>query len=326
MERRPLLGREHEVAELAAALDVVAGGGSQTLQVLGEPGIGKSRLLAELCDMAEDRDLLVLAGRVGEFETELPFGVLLNVLDDYLSSLDRDRLVALDQRLPELASVFPAFAGVAAGRAGPLHAERYRTYRAVRALLEELARPGPVVLVLDDLHWSDRASAELVAHLSAHPPVGGVLVALAFRPAQTDAQLGATLAAVAREPGCRRLELGPLSLEQARCLLAAGAAGVEDHLYRESGGNPFYLEQLARGAGALDISPGDAPGSTDAIVPEAVRAALAGELASLSHGARAVLQGASVVGDPFDADLAARASDKNWKSSPRPSTSSQHAS
>ena len=302
-----LVGRGMElkaVAELLDALEVTDE--ALALQVAGEPGIGKSRLLHELSAQSRARGHLVLSGRAAEFEAEHPFGVLGDALDDWLASLGRDRLAALSDGLAaELAIVFPAFAPlISAGAPELQQEERYRAYRAVRALLSSLAHDGPVVLVLDDVQWADPGSAELIAHLLAHPCRGPVLVALAFRPAQVSPGLDVALGAALRDQGVRRLDLAPLSRAAARELLGPDvSAPVLDRVYRESGGNPFYLLQLA----CADGLPGPAAGAP--AVPAMVRATLAGELSSLSAGALDLLHGSAVAGDPFERSLAAGAAD-----------------
>ena len=86
----------------------------------------------------------------------------------------------------ELAHVFPSLSALASGREAALQHERYRSHRAVRALLEQLAATKPLVLVLDDLHWADSASVELLGALLRRPPAAPVLIALA-RPSAPDA-------------------------------------------------------------------------------------------------------------------------------------------
>jgi DNA-binding NarL/FixJ family response regulator len=276
---RPTVGRERELQQIEAALDALAGDASSCLVIEGEPGIGKTRLLAELSRRAEDRGHLVLSGAAAEFERDLPFSVWSDALDAYVASQELD----FSLRAPPTESVAE---------------ERYRTHRAVRALLEQLAGDRPLVLVLDDLHWSDAASIELIAALLRRGPDAPVLLGLAFRPWQAPKQLTAALAA----PSVRRISLRELSEADAAELLPDLAAPEVAALYRHGGGNPFYLEQLARSDRQLD--PGGAqPG--EAGVPAAVEASLAEEVASLSAQERVLLQAAAVAGEPFEPDLAA---------------------
>jgi DNA-binding CsgD family transcriptional regulator len=310
-DERPLVGRDRELAAIAGALDALDGAtAASVLQVAGEPGIGKSRLLREMAADAGDRGYIVLAGRAAEFEAELPFGVFTDALDDWLLAQTADRLAALaGGSAAELAVVLPAFEGVTEAPPPGLQQERYRAHRAVRHLLTALADEAPLVLVLDDVQWADPGSVELLCHLLAHPPRGAVLLALGFRPAQLPVQLGVALAAALREPPAVGLDLAPLSAAAAGDLLGAGVPGpIREQLLRESGGNPFFLLQLARGA-ALQDRRRAAGGGVDAPVPPGVLAALAGELSSLSAPSLVLLQGAAVTGDPFEGLLAATAAD-----------------
>ena len=305
-----LIGRADELASLEQVLEELNRGGSVAIELVGDPGIGKTRLLRELSARAEDRGHLVLAGSASELERALPFSVFVDALDEYVESLDPNLFSTLDDDVQaELAHVLPSLSALAAGRAVALQHERYRSHRAMRALLEHLAKTTPLVLVLDDFHWADSASVELLGALLRRPPAAAVLTVVALRPRQTPERLAAALERADRAAALTRLELGALTLEEARELLgervdAAGAAV----LYRESGGNPFYLEQLAR-------SPERARGVTSAPeisltgleVPPAVAASLSEEVALLSGGGRLVLEGAAVAGDPFEPELAAAA-------------------
>src|SRR5436189_3388935 len=96
---RELVGRARELAELDAALDQLAGSEACFVQIVGEAGIGKSRLLAELCRRGEDRGYLVLDGRAAELERDIPFGLIVDALNDYVGSLPPALLRALDEDL-----------------------------------------------------------------------------------------------------------------------------------------------------------------------------------------------------------------------------------
>lgn len=169
-----------ELARIEAALSAVGRGEARLLAVSGEPGIGKTRLLVELGSRAAARGYRVLVGRSTELAHEAPFGALVEALDGYLGSLGAARLGAISERLPHLAGVFPAVGSVAEALPGPA-LERYRSHRAVRGLLEELAARRPLVLMLDDVHWADTASVETIAFLLRKPLSGPVLLALSYR-------------------------------------------------------------------------------------------------------------------------------------------------
>src|SRR5690242_11871828 len=150
-----LVGRTTELARLAG---MVRDRREGVVVVSGEPGIGKSRLLREFAALAEQDGWLVAQGRATEFERELPFGVFTDAIDDLLPAIEPGRLAAVGA--DRLALLGELFLGLPAGtgdgrRTGLTDVERYRLYRAVRVLLEVLARPSGLVLILDDAHWAD---------------------------------------------------------------------------------------------------------------------------------------------------------------------------
>ncbi len=298
--KKRFVGRRQELAAVEAALELLRAGRPRWLVISGEPGIGKTRLLGELAERAAARRHPVFVGRGAELERELPFAIWVDALDDHVASLGERRLEALiGDRVAELARVLPSAAPAAAGG---LQDERFHAYRAVRALLQRMAMGHPVVLILDDVHWADDASLELVAHLLRRPPPAAILVALAFRAGQVPNSLLAALDAASRDGMVTEVGLGPLTEAEAEALLGAPPQPV---VYRQSGGNPFYLEELSRAPVRAGVAAGE---EADAVgVPPAVAAALGQEFAALSSRAQALGRGAAVAGEPFDLDLAAAA-------------------
>ncbi len=188
----PLVGRADALALLDDAGNGLVRGEWQAVELVGEPGIGKTRLLAELATRASGREQLVLSGVASELHRDVPFWVFIDALDDYLRGLDPRLLDLLDVGVrTELGNVFPALSPE--GRDPVRQHERYRTHRAVRDLLERLTATGPLVLLLDDLHWADPASIELLGSLLRRPPDAGVLVAVAARPGRLPPGLRAEL-------------------------------------------------------------------------------------------------------------------------------------
>src|SRR5438034_1413082 len=305
-----LVGRADELTSLEQVLGELDRGRSGAIELVGEPGIGKTRLLTELAARAEKHGQLVRAGSASELERDLPFSVFVDSLDEYLQGLEPKRLAALDDDVrTELAHVFPSLSPLASGHVAALQHERYRSHRAIRQLLEQLATTKPLVLVLDDFHWADSASAELLGALLRRPPAAAVLIALAVRPRQMPERLSAALERAQRAATLTRIELGPLTRAEARDLLGGAVDGAEaEALYDEGGGNPFYLEQLARSLERASADGSRVAEMSAAIgVPSTVAAALTEELALLSDGTRIVLEGAAVAGDPFEPELAAAA-------------------
>jgi DNA-binding NarL/FixJ family response regulator len=302
-----LVGRQRELAVVDTALDGLLDGRGTTLVLLGEPGIGKSRLLTELASRADERRCLVITGSSSELEHDAPFAALVEAFDAYLGSLDPTRFAPLaPDVLADLATVFPSLARIASGTAGLDPSERYRLNRAMRAMLECLASYQPVVLVLDDVHWSDPASVDLLAALLHKPPAGPVLLTVAMRSRQVPTRLGASLERAVRSGSAEHVELRPMTRDEIDSLVGDASRGHLDRIYEESGGNPFYAEQLLR---ASDVLSGDVPqlhaAFGDLDVPPMVVAALAEELALLGPEARSLVNGASVAGEPFDPELAA---------------------
>jgi len=306
-----LVGRKPELAMFDQALTDLERGGSAAIEVVGEPGIGKTRLLSELGRTADARGQLVLSGSASELESGIPFWLFVDALDESVHGLKPHRVAALaDTTRAELATVFPSLSEPATQPGAALEHERYRSHRAVRELLERLADAQPLVLLLDDVHWADPASLELLGALLHRPPSAPVLIAVALRPRQVPDRLSVPLARAERAGTLARAEVAPLSRAEARELLSDSPDEVGAVLYDESGGNPFYLEQLAR---SLDRPAEPPPARITTVaeidVPESVAAALAEELSLLSERARLVLQGAAVAGDPFVPELAAAAAD-----------------
>jgi predicted ATPase len=270
------VGRTDELGSLERILGELDRGCPAAIQVVGEPGIGKTRLLRELSARAGARGHLVLAGAASEFERDLPFSVFVDALDEYVAGLEPGRLAVLgDAVQAELAHVFPSLSALAGGRpVSPQH-ERYRSHRAVRA--------------------------EMLGALLHREPAAAVLTAVALRPRQTPERLAVTLERARRSEAVTRVELGALTVDEARQLLGERFDVARTALlYRESGGNPFYLEQLARWhARAPQFTSAPEISLTGLDVPAAVVASLAEELTLLSDAGRLVLEGAAVAGDPF---------------------------
>jgi len=252
-----LAGRELELARLDHAWGRAARGGV-VVELVGEPGIGKSALLGVLTERVRSDGGLVLAGRGTESEQKSPYAPLGEALG-----------------LPS--------AGLTAFR---------DPHAVVAALLERLAAGRPAVLALDDLQWVDRASVELLEHLLRAPPRAPVLLVLARRMLPRQERLAAALAAAAASGPVERVELGPLDDAAAARLVAPSARLMQrrDALVRRCGGNPFHLLHVARRGGGV-------PGAVVDLVVE--------EIEQLAQEARRLLQGAAVVGDPFDLQLAA---------------------
>jgi len=301
-----LSGRAPQLAELEAALERLRGGHPWVVQLIGEPGIGKSRLLAELTQRAEARGFLVLDGRAAEFEQDVPFGPIIDALNDYLGSEQAAVVRGLEPwAVQELAEVFPSLSNlVQDSPESRRQAARYRFHYAVRAALERLAARRRVLLTLDDIHWADPATFDVIAHLLRRFR-GPFLMALALR--HTPGRLAGAFEEAARAGFGTRLDLTPLSPSEARQLIdPALDARAQAELYEESGGNPFYLEQLVRARrrqSPTTVVPDPTPEPWS--VPTPVLAAVNDELDRVRRKSRLVLDAAAIVGDSFEPELVA---------------------
>ena len=291
-----LAGRRRELARLERAVLALPEG--SFVELAGEAGIGKTRLLDELRARADAREMLVLEGRGSEYEADVPFGILVDALDEYLAALDDARLERLaGEAAADLGAVFPSLAG-RAGAAG-----RFRAHRAVALLLERLPPGRGLLLVLDDVHWADEASVEVLAHVLRTPAPRGLVLALAHRARQSPGRL--VSARGGGSPWLRRADRARAtrpSARRRRCCRDGTDPARAHRLYEASGGNPFYLEQLAR-AGAVARVAG-AAARDELALPAAVVAALAHELDGLPQPARTLLESGALVGEPFEVDLA----------------------
>ncbi|WP_416980147.1 helix-turn-helix transcriptional regulator [Streptomyces sp. T028] len=247
-ERMPLIGRDSELGlldRLLADLAADAEGRPAVLDISGEAGIGKSRLAHELCRRAARGGATVLRGRATEYERHIPF----QPFTDAFADLDP----AVRESFPAVAEVAPVLRACVISPAGDMtqaltgaarSAARFGLHRATAALLTHAATT-PLVMVLDDLHWADPASLELLDHLVRHPPRARVLLAVARRERQSPAPLTAALLRGTDTGAVRRTVLGPLDERSCVARLTPGLDREEAvRLFAASEGNPLYLLAL----------------------------------------------------------------------------------
>ncbi len=300
----PFVGRQRELTALAALMS--RGQWPVVLEVAGEPGIGKTRLLAEFAATAESRGAIVVAGRATEYERTLPFGLFTDALEGVLRQHDSVRfheLIGRDGGL--LRMIFPAIGERAAGEPPPA-CDRWRLYRAVSALLTVLAAEDDFVMILDDVHWADAASADLLRYLLDHCPEGRVSLVVAYRPRQLPPQIGAALQRARPVGAAARLELGPLGQAEVDAILGPGGSrGRRESLYQQSGGNPFYLEAIRARPGALPERPLAEALPAASGLPWAIRVSLRADIDMLGDFPLLVARAAAVTGDPLSPSLLA---------------------
>ena len=295
-------------AELDLLVEALTGGPGRVtaVAVVGEPGIGKTRLLAELSRQAAECGFRVASGEATEYESAVPYAVLAEALEALVAG-DRDPVDALSPELRDsLAAVMPSSgAGAGGGAAG---GPRHRAHAAVGRLLDNASRSASVLLVLDDLHWADEGSLDALGYLLRHPPDGAVVLALAYRAHQAPGRL---VRAVERAVGARtarRVQLGPLSESESLELLRPVPRADAYRIYRASEGNPLYLTALGRaqaGAAAGWTTSSHPATSSDLTMPVDIAAAVGADLDTVTPVVRSVAYAAAVLGSVFDAEAVA---------------------
>ncbi|MCW3017330.1 MAG: transcriptional regulator, LuxR family, partial [Solirubrobacterales bacterium] len=298
MSEDNLYGREGELAAIGGVLDAVARGQRRLLVIRGEAGIGKTRLLAALQAEAAAQRFVVLDGRATELERDVPLVPVADALERRLPVTQEATLRELGpERLALLGEVLeglPTSSAREGGASGPRASgtERWRLHRALGELLAVIGEGRPTALVIDDVHWADPATLELLEHLVRRPPPGAHLLALGLRPGPAADRLLAAQRSSA-ETTVVTIDLWPLERGAADGLLTGVAVeGERERLYAQSGGNPLLLQELARDGGARGV-------------PGTIVAAVAAEAQGLPAAALALVEAAAIAGDPFDLDVAA---------------------
>ncbi|WP_426403100.1 AAA family ATPase [Streptomyces sp. R-07] len=278
--RAPLGGRDRELDRLDALLRARSGGaGPAAVDVTGEPGIGKTRLLTEFAVRARRRGATVLRGRAGQAVAD---GTPFEPFVDAFADLDHlDRATAPDLAgLAELVESSPVAAGWGA------------RVRRIAAALGRVPAPG-LVLVLDDLQSADPASVALVDHLLRHPTRAPVLLVLARRERQTPPALASALARAEDAGSLARLKLAPLTPEDCAGGLAAGLPPeLAREIHAASRGNPLYYRALALARTCRGEAPATGPVAT-----------LLDELAPLGRAERSAVEAIAVLGDRATPEL-----------------------
>src|SRR5690349_14575853 len=293
-----LVGRSVQLAALEGALAEAAGGRPSAIMVGGEAGVGKSRLVREFAERSRGTGARVLIGGCLELGAEsLPFAPFTAVLRELVRDLGAAGVAAL---LPggsgrELARLLPEF-GTPAGpdEAGEARA---RLFEQMLVMLEHLAESGPVVLVIEDMHWADQSTMDLLAFLIRNQwSLGGVLIVATYRSDDLHRThpLRPLLAELDRIGWVSRLDLGRLSRSVTAQLVAQfmGRVPADDLLaavYQRAEGNPLFTDALV-GNGAGNGEPGSG-------LPESLHDLLMAGLRRLPEETQEVVRVASAGGD-----------------------------
>jgi DNA-binding SARP family transcriptional activator len=310
--RSAFVGRERELAELVGGLDDAFAGRGRLFLLVGEPGIGKSRLAEELIAHASERGPRVLVGRCWEAGGAPAYWPWVQALRTLVREAEPGALRAqlgagaadLAQIVPELKERFPDLAEPISLES---EAARFRLFDAVAEFLRRASESQPIVLVLDDLHAADAPSLLVLRFLARQVGSSRILLLGAYRdvdpiPGQPLTEM---LVEVAREPGTRGLSLDGLSEREVAEYVeltapAIASADLAAALSEETEGNPLFVGEIVR---LLSVEGARSEGLA---IPQSVRDVIARRLAHLSDECNRVLVLASVLGREFAFDMLGR--------------------
>lgn len=304
------VGREEELAILHRRLEQVQQGRGQMVGIVGEPGIGKSRLLYEFRRKLKAQDVTYLEGCCQSYGRAVPYLPLADLLRDVCGCTDRDGTDALAAKLrasleelgiePEGATPYLLHLLGVTEDPDPLTALtppaiKARTFEALHRLLLHSASQRPLILALEDLHWIDAASSDYLAALVERLAGAPLLLVATARPGYRPPWVDRSYVT--------QIALQPLAIHHSRRLLRAMvrrtrlAASLAQQVLAKAEGNPFFLEELARTV--VDGEAGTAP----LAIPDTVQDVLMARLDRLLPEEKRLLQAAAVIGQDIPVPL-----------------------
>jgi tetratricopeptide (TPR) repeat protein len=308
--RRPagrfFIGREWQLDELRGGLTSAREGRGRLFLVSGEAGIGKTRLVGELAELAESTGVRVLWGRCWEGEEAPAFWPWTQIFRNLVRRTEPGRT---GQAPAELAQLIPDLKGLVGDPSDlssrpPMNQARFRLFDATATSLRAVALEKPLVLILEDLHEADRSSLMLLEFVARQIHDMPLLMLATFREPEADlnAAVRTTLGRVIRSGN--RVPLAGLEQQEVAEFLVQGFEvflpdEVLSKIRDKTGGNPFFLDELGRDLAAQSSG----PPSNALHVPEGLRVPIRSRLFSLPPDDRALLTIASVIGREFAPDL-----------------------
>jgi class 3 adenylate cyclase/tetratricopeptide (TPR) repeat protein len=319
-----VVGRAGEKEILKEALKAATTGASaRTVLVSGEAGVGKSTLASSFAREAYAEGAVVLYGRCDE-DLVIPYrpfvGALTHLLsnadDAVLSDVGYDNLSVLARLVPDLRK---RRIDLTSTTSSDPDAERWLLLGAVVALIERASAGSPIVILLDDLHWADQPTLQLLRHIVS-TLVGPILVIGTYRDTELSFShvLTETLATLTREQSVSRVPLSGLGDDEVVSFVEAASGQALDEvgmdlahlLYRETDGNPFFVTEVLRHLVETRAIVQNDTGRwiparqlLDAGFPESVRQVIGSRVGRLGSDAARVLSAASVIGQEFEVDL-----------------------
>jgi DNA-binding CsgD family transcriptional regulator len=309
------VGRDAELAVLERLLPSPAASGGAAVALIGEAGIGKTRLVDALAETGKRLAMCTVRAAAYEVEDPLPYAVFAEAFTQWVRDEPGLAMLGREPLLTPLGRLVPPLA-MASGRAGQpadtlsAQDERFRLLEAAGDFLRAGAGDRPLLVVLEDMHWADRHSWSMLLHVVRSARGRAALFVLTARPGERGDE-PEPFAALAREVDVRRIRLGALDLRGSMQMLEALAGerlplAIAQLIHEESGGSPFYLRhvfehlveegKLQRRAGRWSTD----FGLDELGIPRGVRPLLSRRFGRLSDAAVAVLRIASIFPDRFE--------------------------
>jgi DNA-binding SARP family transcriptional activator/tetratricopeptide (TPR) repeat protein len=311
------VGREAELKALRAGLDQAFKGQGALFVLVGEPGIGKTRLAEETLRLASQRGARILVGRCWEAGGAPAYWPWVQALRPYFRELDDELLAAqVGSGASDLTQLFPELAEALPGLPEPLAPEsdgaRLRLFDAATELLKAIARDRPLVVFFDDLHAADEPSLLLLRYLAREIAETPLLFIVALRDVDPTLRdpLRTALSEFARESVTHRISLSGLHHDDVADYIARAASTEPDAqavaaIHSGTAGNPLFVGEIVR---LLD-SRGRLTGPIDTMeIPPEIHSVIGSRVARLSEPCRALLSLASVLGREFGVDVLQRLS------------------
>jgi class 3 adenylate cyclase len=307
-----LVERDEELAILEDALLEARGGDGRLVLLAGEAGIGKTRLARELGAQARRLGCAVLRGACSEAEISLPYLPLVEAIGNFLATEGADSIAReLGPARSPLAQLFPQLGdGGASERSGDPGQAKLRLFESIVALLVVAASDRGLLLVVEDAHWADESTLELLEHLARRVVAMPALVLITYRSDELHRRhpLAPALRSWRRSAVATEVELEPLPPQGAAEMIAAirGPDAALDRelveaLHRRSEGNPFVLEEMLREASErLAADTAGRPGAGEIGIPATVREAILLRVERLGDQLVSVLEAAAAMGHELD--------------------------